>query len=84
MKSRTHLARVAELPCCVTGRHPVEVHHVKTGLSGAGQKCSDMFTIPLAPEIHSEFHSQGRTTWEMKYGRQADHLADTLSRLMYS
>ena len=83
MKSRDYLALVAQLPCCIRGTEPVELHHIKNaGLTGTSQKCSDFFVIPLHPSLHREFHAVGRRTWEMRYGAQADHLAATYYRLL--
>lgn len=77
-----HLPLVAALPCCVCGRWPVQLHHPRgAGLTGLAAKCSDWFTIPLCPPCHDEFHRDGRMTWEMRHGRQVDHVAATLERL---
>ena len=84
MKSRTHMARVAALECCICGRSPVQVHHLRTPeFSGGGQKASDLFTIPLCKPCHDNFHATGRKKWEMQFGRQIKYLAETLNRIMY-
>ena len=82
VKSKKHLERVAALPCCVTGKYSVQVHHLKLSpITGTSQKASDFFTMPLSPEIHDQFHDLGRRTWEMAYGSQISHIEDTLKRL---
>ena len=81
-KSKKHISRVAQLPCCVTGQHGVQVHHViGRDMKGMGQRSSDWFAIPLAPEIHDELHRHGWREWERKYGSQIDHVAKTLRAL---
>lgn len=80
-----HLARVAELPCCVCGSSPVEVHHIRVH-GGTGRKAGDHETIPLCPFHHrtggirEAFHA-GPRAWEATYGTQLDHLARTLDKL---
>lgn len=82
MKSKAHLQRVSELPCCVTGEQPVEVHHIRyPGITGTGRKASDYFTIPLTPDMHRLFHTIGRKAWESAYGDQLHHVTQTLKRL---
>ena len=74
--------RVAELPCCVCGSEPVQVHHIiGVGLSGAGMRSSDWFTLPLCYSHHSELHNGGIRTWEQKYGIQARFVELTLEEL---
>lgn len=74
---RAHLAKVAQLPCCVCGYWPVEVHH----LTGAGMalRASHYDTIPLCAQHHRTggygvaIHA-GQKTWEAKFGLQRDLL----------
>lgn len=50
---RRHMRRVAELPCCLCGDSPAEVHHIRAGeAAGAGQRASDWLTVPLCPSCH--------------------------------
>jgi len=79
--SKRHMSRVAELPCVVCGIEGVQVHHIRAaGLTGAGQRCSDWFTIPLCQEDHADLH-RGIKTWETRNGSQASHVAKTLDVL---
>jgi len=81
MKSRTHLSRVAELPCAVCNTQPVQVHHARTPeLSAGGKRASDWYTIPLCLDCHARFHAD-KKMWEMAHGKQVDHIAQTLDRL---
>jgi len=81
MKSPKHMKRVAELPCVVCGTSPVQVHHIRAaGLTGAGQKACDFFTIPLCHADHADLH-RGMKTWEMRNGSQAMHVGLTLKRI---
>lgn len=73
-----YLAFVRTLPCCVTGSYPVEAHHlVGHGESVMGSKCSDYYTIPLAPWLHAELHQHGFRTWEDQHGSQTLHVMRT-------
>lgn len=46
-----HLARVAGLPCCVTGRRPVVVHHL---MKAPGKRCrrDHKWVVPLINDLH--------------------------------
>lgn len=46
-----HMARVAELPCCLCQTQPVEVHHVREG-QGMSQRAGNWITLPLCPDCH--------------------------------
>jgi hypothetical protein len=82
MKSRKHIQRVAQLPCCVCGQEPVQVHHIiGRGLRGMSQKSSDYFAIPLCPFHHDNLHRNGWREWEQMHGSQVDHAARTLARI---
>lgn len=61
---------------CILCRHlgygdtPAEIHHLRDGM-GAGQRNSNLMTIPLCPEHHrgsTGFHGLGRRAFERKYG----------------
>lgn len=79
--SERHLDRVRELPCVVCSRQPVEAHHIRqSGITGAGQRASDWFSMPLCAPCHAGFHKEPKT-WEMRNGRQIEHIAQTLERL---
>lgn len=47
------MARVAELPCLVSGRSPVTLHHVTGYADRLGRfSRSHKLVVPLAPEYH--------------------------------
>ena len=80
--NKAHMQRVAQLPCSACGRHGVQVHHIRAaGLTGAGQKASDWFVLPLCPSHHAELHHKGQQTWEMTHGSQVSHVEQTLQIL---
>jgi len=83
MKSRKHMARVADLACCACQRVPVQVHHlIGRDMKGMGQKSSDYFTIPLCAACHGALHNAGWREWERWNGSQLHHLAGTLAILL--
>jgi hypothetical protein len=50
---RDHMERVAGLPCLVSGKRPVTVHHVSGYADRAGRIArSDRLVVPLAAEYH--------------------------------
>lgn len=84
---RQHWNRIGQLPCAVTRRCEVTLHHAHGGslreeypsLSrGKGQKPSDWLVIPLHAELHTGQHGIdtgiGVQTWESIWGRQVDML----------
>lgn len=46
-----HLARVAALPCCVTGKRPVVVHHLMRA-PGKRTRRDHRWVVPLTDELH--------------------------------
>jgi hypothetical protein len=49
---RLHMDRVAGLPCLVSGRHPVTLHHPTASIHGGRLPRSHSLVVPLAPELH--------------------------------
>jgi hypothetical protein len=50
---KRHMARVAGLPCLVSGRRPVTLHHVTGYADRMGRfSRSHRLVVPLAPEYH--------------------------------
>lgn len=47
-----HIARVAAMPCCVTGQRPIHVHHVMHA-PGKTTRRDDRFVVPLIPALHN-------------------------------
>lgn len=55
---KRHLARVAQLPCLVSGKQPVTVHHVTARSDRIGRITrSHQLVVPLAPEYHFIQHN---------------------------
>ena len=67
--AKAHMARVAELPCCVCGSRPVEVHHCISGRYGS-RKVSDFDTISLCYDHHrgAQGIHTAKAAWEAEYG----------------
>jgi hypothetical protein len=49
---RLHMERIAGLPCLVSGRHPVTLHHPTASIHGGRLPRSHSLVVPLAPELH--------------------------------
>ena len=81
---RAHMARVADLGCCICG-NDAEVHHITTGV-GMGMRASHYDTIPLCHRHHRTggfgvaIHA-GKKTWETRYGSELGYLG-MITRLM--
>jgi len=70
---RDHMGRVATLPCAVSGKRPVVVHHLPT----QGGRRNHFRTIPLSPYHHTdgpygEAIHQGRKAFEANYGTEEE------------
>jgi len=51
--AKRHMARVADLPCLVSGKTPVTIHHCTAYADRPGRFArSDWLVVPLAPEYH--------------------------------
>lgn len=69
-RSVKYMKFVKSLPSCISGMPADDAHHIKVRGFGGTTKCSDLFTIPLTREEHSEFHRIGQSTWEELHGQQ--------------
>lgn len=70
MNGSSYMGLVAQLPCCVCGVLPVEVHHKRAGVGG-GARSSDYDTMPLCPDHHrgsQGFHGLGTKRFPVVYG----------------
>lgn len=67
-----HMFKVAQLPCVICRRQPVEVHHCIHGRFSQ-RRAPDEKTIPLCFECHAELHA-GKETWAEKYGPDYEYL----------
>ena len=77
-----HLSAVAELPCCVCGGMPVEVHHVLEGRT-PGRRSSDWTAIPVCPECYrgKEGIHGGRLLWKLAKQDELKALGETLEAI---
>lgn len=90
-----HLQAVASLPCAVTGRTGVTLHHCHGGSMsqngihrGVSQRPSDWLVIPIVLELHVGPEgidgSKGVESWEREHGPQFEHLKKLSQRLGYN
>ena len=67
VRSKSHMAYVASLPCIVCGWHEVQVHHLTCGreAKARGLKASDSATLPTCAPCHTALHARGdeRAFW---------------------
>jgi hypothetical protein len=60
IRDRDHIKFVAEQPCLICGRQPVDAHHIRFAQRRAlGRKVSDEFTVPLCRGHHRAVHRAG-------------------------
>jgi len=60
--SEKHLEMIRQLPCVVTGRRPVEAHHLLRGpnvVRGMGMKAQDRWAVPVHADVHRKLHAFG-------------------------
>lgn len=80
--SEAHLKMIRQLPCVVTGRRPVEAHHLLRGpgiVRGMSIKAQDRWAIPVHVEIHREIHKLGNDEAYLdKHGINGTALAQDL------
>ena len=72
-RDRAHMARVAQLPCVICHRRPVQVHHCIHDRYSQ-RRASDRETIPLCPECHADLHAN-KTAWRDRNGADHEYLA---------
>ena len=68
-KEKEWMAKVAELPCCICGDFPVEVHHI----TQCGRRLGHYFTLPLCTEDHRGargFSGMKRDAWDKSLDNQ--------------
>jgi hypothetical protein len=70
VRDRDHVRYVAQQPCLVCGRQPVDAHHLRVAqIRALGRKASDEFTVPLCRGHHREVHRHGdEATWWKRAG----------------
>ncbi len=77
-RSPAHRAWVRGHACCVPGceDRPIECVHVRTGTDGGlGVKPSDIWTVSLCRDHHSEQHRIGEASFERAHGIDLKRLA---------
>lgn len=65
---RLHMSRVAGLPCLVSGRHPVTLHHPTASIHGGRVARSHSLVVPLAPEYHLIQHGPHTSVEALGHG----------------
>jgi hypothetical protein len=70
-----HLAWIRTLPCCITGRLPVDPAHIRYAdpvygkrETGKGEKPDDKWTVPLVRAKHDEQHSMDERIFWARHG----------------
>lgn len=71
-RDRAHMAKVAQLPCVICQRQPVQVHHLIHGRHSQ-RRAADTETIPLCPECHDSLHRHP-TAWKRQHGEDHTYL----------
>lgn len=69
-RDAAYLSWVREQPCLICGVSPCDPHHLNMQgkhSGGMGLKTSDYRTVPLCREHHSEYHSRGRASFEIRH-----------------
>ncbi len=74
-KDSDYLAWLHKLPCCISGRTPVQAAHLSTtnvnwGHFGRGksQKASDRFALPLHAHLHANQHAGNELDFWKRHG----------------
>lgn len=78
-----HMGRVAELPCCLCGAMPVEVHHVTEGKTFGKRDKLHFCTIPVCPSCHrgpQGIHGD-KTMLRIKKKSELELLSETLEAI---
>lgn len=89
---KQHHEFVRSMPCVVTGRSDVTLHHCHSGslseagiTRGVGQRPSDWLVIPITLDLHigngGIDGSMGVKTWEKTHGTQMEHLVEVFQQL---
>jgi len=85
VKRSDYGAFIRSLPCCVTGRRPVEGAHLSYAAPhfghygrGRGTKAPDRWMLPLCPEEHRRQHAGGEADYWYGVGLNPHVLALTL------
>jgi hypothetical protein len=63
-----HFVRVAQMPCLVSGKRPVTIHHVTATVDGGRIGRSHRRIVPLAPEYHLIQHGPKTSVEALGHG----------------
>jgi len=67
-------------PCCVSGRFPVEAHHLTRLTPMNRMTRNDRYMVPLAPDLHNfgrcSVHRMGVTAFQELHGLDLTELAE--------
>jgi hypothetical protein len=79
LRSPRHLAWVRTRPCSVPGCEGdmIQAHHVRKG-AGVALKPSDRYTAPVCMKHHTEGHTLGWRSFEVRYGVDLSAIASRL------
>lgn len=70
--SERHLKLIRQLSCCVSGRTPVDPHHLKIRSErGMGMRSTDQWAVPLHRDLHMDvekFASTKELAWFRAHG----------------
>lgn len=88
-KDAAHLRFIHGLPCLICGQ-PGEAAHIRMGVTthgkpgtGAGEKPSDKYAVPLCPEHHRTGKGAQHTMSEQKFWQSAGLDAVVISALLW-
>jgi len=81
--TKRYMDQVAQLPCCLCGAQPVELHHILAGRT-PGRRSPDRLVIPLCPDCHrgnfNGLHGQARML-SIRKKNELDLVAETLEKI---
>ncbi len=75
---REWMNAIAQMPCCVCGRFPVQVHHLLSG----GRRIGHLHTIPLCVEHHAGGFNDARIVSRHPYKRAFEARYGTEQQLL--
>ncbi len=83
-EERWYMGQVSQLPCCITGLSPVEVHHAYSGRMGR-PKWNGFSCMPLIMAMHSRYIEGGLhyniSAWEAEHGHDSFYIIETLQAI---
>lgn len=92
-KSEPYLQWIRQLPCIVSGRHPVDAAHLSTHNSRYGHagrarssKSSDRWALPLSRDLHRQSHCMNEMEFwsQFNFGYERPYVAALVLWGIYS